>query len=330
MKTITNNNNQKFVMAIMIALMTLFISSEIFAFEKSGTTSFQFLSIRPSARAASLGGAYTTMATNSEACFWNPAGLQKIDNMDFSSTYTDYIFDVKMYSLAFGVNQGSSTFGAFALFSDVGNIEETVVENAGFKDGKYNPGLTGNSFRPKQFVGGVSFAQSLTESFTFGINVKYVLEDLIYSKASAVVFDGGILFNTGYKSIVVGAAIKNFGPEVKFVDSKYPIPQTLNIGVSANLIGKVSLLMPSDDMQLALSYDLIQPRDFDQQHALGFEYSFNNMIDLRAGYKFNGDQESYAFGFGFKWADFRLDYAYTPMGDFLPTIQRISFGYNFK
>ena len=236
-----------------------------------------------------------------------------------------------MYSLSFGIKEGPSSFGAFAQYSDVGNIEETNVENLYFRPDKtFNPGLTGNSYRPKQFVAGISFAHSMTDAFAFGVNVKYVLEDLIFSKASAIVFDGGILFNTGYKSIIVGASVKNFGADVKFIDAKYPIPQTMNIGVSANLIGNESLLMKDESMRLTLSYDLMQPRDYDQQHALGAEYSFENMIAFRGGYKFNGDQESYSVGFGVNWADFRLDYAYTPMGDYLSTVQRISFGYNFK
>ena len=330
MKTIFYKNQSR-LFIFMVVTLALAFTAEGNCFEKTGTTSLQFLSVKPSARANALGGAFTTLADNAEACFWNPAAITRVNGMDISTSYIDYFLDVKLFSLAGVYNTDNwGTFGAFALYSDVGSIEVTTVDALRFNSDKtFNPGITGETFSPTQFVGGISYAASLTESFSFGINVKYIVEDLVFEKLATVAFDGGILFKTGYKSIIIGAALKNFGSDVKFIANKYPIPQTMNIGASANLIGTTdqNLLVESNTSVLRVAYDLSQLRDFDQQHIVGVEYGLDDMLFLRGGYKFNGDQETYSGGFGVKYQDIRFDYSYNPFGEYLPAVHRVSIGY---
>ncbi len=317
---------------IFIGIVLLFSTSNLFAFEKTGITSFQFLSVRPSARAAALGGAFCTVVDNSEASFWNPAGLTKIQLSDFSISYTNYFLDVKMYSYSAAYNtQEWGTFGFFGTYSSVGAIEVTRVDyHLGFDaNNTFNPGLTGETIKPFQVVFGLSYALSLTDRFAFGVNAKFVEENLFYAKSTAFIFDGGFNFETGYKSIQVGAAIKNFGQDVKYIEKKYPLPQTFSIGVSANLMGNNdnNLLVDSDIHKVMLAYEVLQPRDYDQQHILGIEYTYDKMIAFRAGYKFNGDQESISYGLGLVHSGIRFDYAYSAFGDYLPAVHRITLGF---
>jgi hypothetical protein len=320
-------NKMKNILVILLICVPVSLS----AFEKTGTTSLQFLSVRPSARAAALGGAYIASVDNSDACFWNPAALTKITDMDAAFSYIDYFLDVKMYAFSFGMTTTHyGSFGAFCLYSDVGEIEVTSTSARGSSDGKnYNPGLTGETIRPFQMVAGLSYGLELTKAFSFGLTAKYAEENLVYYKVRTVVIDGGIHFKTGYRSIEIAAAIKNFGQDVKFIENKYPIPQALNIGVSANLIGTSgnNLLMDSEDNAVLFEYDITQLRDYDQQHIVGMEYSFKNMLILRGGYKFNGDQESYSFGCGVKYQNLRFDYSYNPFGDYLPAVHRVTVGF---
>ncbi len=318
----------------MLVVFTCLLSEKVYSFEKTGTTSFQFLSVRPSSRAAAMAGAFCTVANNSEAMFWNPAGLVKISGSDVSLSYIDYFLDIKMYSMAAAYTTDSwGTFGVFGMYSNVGPIQETKAELSIIDGSTFNPaGLTGTTFTPYQFYAGVSYAKFLTDHFAFGLNVKYVKESLIFASAHAIVFDGGISFNTGYKSIQIGASVKNFGPDVKFISKSYPIPQTMNIGVSANAIGSAgnNLFADSRDHAVLLSYDIIQPRDFDQQHAVGVEYSYGNMVFLRGGYKFNGDQEGLAGGVGVQYEGVRFDYAYSSFGEYLPAVHRLSLGFELR
>ncbi|GJQ62395.1 MAG: hypothetical protein SCALA702_14480 [Melioribacteraceae bacterium] len=312
---------------IIILLLT---SSVVFGFEKVGTTSFQFLKVMTTARAYALAGAYTTVANTSDAVFWNPAGLTQIKHFGVSAGYTEWIMDIGHYSFSGAYTvEGVGTFAAFAMFNDIGEIQETQVSALGFVNGKYNPGLTGRTFSPSSMVAGISFARDLNDRFTFGINVKYAREDLVYESAGVIAFDGGLIYNTGFKSIILGATIRNFGPEVEFIDRSYPLPQTLTLGLSTMLFSRYDpLLMNLGAHSLLVTYAMEQPRDYDQQHIIGMEYGFDEMLYLRGGYRFNGDQEGLSFGGGVLFHGYKIDYAFSDFGEHLSSVHRISLGIN--
>jgi hypothetical protein len=321
-------NNTKY---LLIIFLLQFLSTAQ-AFEKVGATSFQFLKMLTSARAYGLAGSFSSVVNNSEAVFWNPGALTKVSNLDFSVGYLDWFMDAAHYSLSAAYKMdGVGTFGFLALYSTVGPIEETRVEALGFIGDTYNPGLTGRTFTPSASVFGISFARQLTDKFAFGVTAKYAREDLIYASAGELIFDGGLIFNTGFRSIQVSATLINFGPEIKFIEKSYPLPQTLNLGISAYLVSADQyLITDTGDHSLLVTYDMIQPRDYDQQHSMGFEYGFNKMIFLRGGYKFNGDQEDYCFGLGINYQTYRLDYAYSSFGKYLDAVHRITVGLEIR
>lgn len=314
-----------------LVILFLSASSNLFPFEKTGTTSFQFLKIMMSARASSLGGAFTAVGNNSEALYWNPAGITRVGFFDASAGYVDWFLDAAHYSFAAALTlENIGTFGLHGIFTDIGEIEVTSVDALGFIGDKYNPGLTGEVFSPKSYVIGLSYARNLTDKFSFGLTAKYVKEDLIFKSTDAVVFDGGLIFRTGFRSLEVAASIVHFGPEVKFIDKSYPLPQTFNIGISGylfspgdHLIGEIA------DNRILIAYELTQPRDFEQQHNLGLEYSFNNLLFLRGGYKFNNDQEGICAGAGVSFKNYRIDYSYNDYGTYLNEVHKFTVGFEF-
>ncbi len=318
-----------------IILLILGINNQLSAFEKVGTTSFQFLKVYPSARASAMSGAFSTAVNNSEAVFWNPAGLTRVKDIDVSVNYVGWLLDIKHYAISAAYNMGDlGVLGIQAVKTDVGEIEETKASLMGMSapiDGIYFPGLTGVVFKPSSSVVGLSYANQLTDRFSFGFTAKLVTEDLIYSKTHAVIFDGGFIFDTKYKSIVIGASIRHFGQEVKFIDKSYPLPQTFNIGISGYLFSpNNSLFAKVEDQSLLLSYDIIQPRDYTQMHSLGMEYSFQDIVFLRCGYTFNNDQEGISAGAGVSLNNCRIDYSYSGFGQYLGSVQRITVGFGIN
>jgi len=322
----------KFIYKIYLILFFLVASNvNLPAFEKSGTTSFQFLKIMMSARASALGGAFSAVGNNSEALYWNPAGITRVSLFDASVSYVDWFLDAAHYSFAAAYTfEGVGTFGLLGIFTDVGEIEVTRVSALGFIGDTYNPGLTGEIFSPKSYVVGLSYGRNLTDKFSFGATVKYVKEDLIYKSTDAVVFDGGLIFRTGFRSLEVAASIVHFGPEVKFIDKSYPLPQTFNIGISGYLFAPGDHLIGElADNRILISYDLTQQRDFEQQHNVGIEYSFNNLLFLRGGYKINNDQEGISAGAGILFQNYRIDYSYNDYGTYLNEVHKFTIGFEF-
>ncbi len=316
----------------------------------------QFLKVMPSARITAMGDASVAFIDGVDAVYWNPAGLTSIQNQEMTATYTLWIFDTKQDAVAYGINLGEfGVLGAQFQMTDIGTIQETKASFTKFDAaGNFNPGLTGNTFTPLSVLVGVSYASKLTDHFSTGLSLKYATETLwdggtadapLENKAGAVVekynstakvflFDFGMRYNTGYRSVQIGASVQNFGSQVKFAVEDYPAPLQFRLGICGNLMGKDALFINDEQSRLTLSYEILQPNDYDQQMHFGVEYGFMDLFCLRTGYKYNYDNEGVTFGGGIKTEVpglfLNVDYSYGSMGTYLGNVHRISVGVQFK
>ncbi|MFC1481801.1 PorV/PorQ family protein [Candidatus Neomarinimicrobiota bacterium] len=309
------------------------------ALEKVGVTSFQFLKIMTDARSTGMGEAYSAVGNTAGGLFWNPATLTRVNGLDFAASQTDWFLDAVHYSFALAIPMGTiGSFGIQGLYVDYGEFDETTVEKLGFIGDVYNPGLTGNILNPDANVIGLSYARSMTNKFSFGITAKYASEDLDAIKQNgdpavtgSVMFDIGIIYDTGFKSLRLAATLRHFGPEITYSDEGFPLPQTMNMGIAGYLIGPgASLLATSSTHSLLLAADLVQPRDYDQQYNVGLEYGLSNLVFVRGGYKINYDLEGLCFGAGVKLAGIRVDYSYNDVGEYFNPVHRFTIGYAAK
>jgi hypothetical protein len=307
----------------------------------------QFLKVMPSARATALGDAYSVWASGSDAVFWNPSGVALVRDQEFSSTYIDWIFDARQGALSYARTLGE--LGAMGLqiqYVDYGEFEETSLL-AQYMQDETHPGITGRTFRPFAYLVGLTYAKSLTERFSTGLSVKYVHESLfngdmvaamvrkdvfesVKTWGSGLLFDFGVRYNTGFRSIQVGAAVQSFGGAITYAKESSLAPLLFRLGTAADIIGPDPLFLPDEDNRLSVAFDLFQPNDYDQQQHVGVEYEFARTFALRAGYKFHYDSEGLTLGGGIKHTlgsvSLSLDYSYGSVGDYLGHVQRISLG----
>jgi hypothetical protein len=316
--------------------------------QKVGSTSMQFLKVMPSARAAAMGEAYSVMASGAEAIHWNPAGVADVRGHEFSATYIDWIFDSRQGSFAYATNvRRLGAIGLQVQYVDFGEFEETSNESP-FINNPDNPGFTGRTFRPFSYLVGVTFSRALTDRFSLGLGAKYAYESLfdgstvaatlrqgvtgeVNTWASGLLFDVGIRYATGFRTVEIGAAVQNFGPDVTYAVEAYPVPMTLRLGIAADLVGGDALLLAGQpDNRVRAAFDLFHPNDYAQQAHLGIEYQFSNLLSLRGGYKFLYDSDSFTFGGGLNFAmsgvGLQVDYSYGAMGLDLGNVQRVSLG----
>jgi len=330
-----------------ITMAAILCTSASYA-QKVGSTSMQFLKVMPSARATALGEAYSVWATGAEAIFWNPGGLASLDKMELSTTYVNWLFDAQQGALAFALSL--RRFGAIGIqiqYVDFGDFEETTNERPYISDPD-NPGLTGRTFAPFSYLVGISYARYLTDKFSVGVSMKYAHESLfdggkvtaqvrqgvleeVDTWANGMLFDFGIRYNTGYRSIHIGSSVQNFGADVKYAKESNPVPLLFRFGIGADVIGPDGLLYPgSEDNRLSVAYDIFHPNDYAQQMHVGVEYEFAGLLALRGGYKFNYDFDGLTLGAGIKHAiesvGLAVDYSYGDMGTYLGHVQRISLG----
>lgn len=315
--------------------------------QKVGSTAMQFLHVMPSARGAALGDAYSVMAKGSDAIFWNPGGVALVDGLQFSSTYINWIFDTQQGALSFAT--AFDDIGAFGIqfqYVDFGEFEETTNSPPYIKDPQ-SPGLTGRTFRPFSYLIGLTYARNLTDRFSTGLSVKYAHESLFSGQnvmaqvsqgvfqnvrtwANALLFDFGVRYNTGFRSVAVGASIQNFGADVTYAKESNPVPLLFRFGIMADVVGQDALLLQDQENRIGIAFDLFQPNDYTQQAHLGVEYEFDKTLALRGGYKFNYDTEGLTLGAGIKHhigsVELMLDYSYGTVGKYLGNVQRISLG----
>jgi hypothetical protein len=270
-----------------------------------------------------------------------------MQNQEFSSTFVKWIFDTRQGAASYAAPIGG--LGAVGLqiqYVDFGIFEEAVATRP-YINQETEPGLTGNTFHPFSYLVGLSYARSLTDRFATGLTVKYAHESLydgqmalaqvspgsyqeVKTWADGVIFDFGIHYNTGYRSIEIGAAVQNFGPNVTYAKQSSPVPLLFRWGIAADVIGKNALFSSDEDNRLGIAFDLYQPNDYGQQEHIGAEYEYEGVFALRAGYKFNYDFEGLTVGGGVKQAIgstlLSLDYSYGSIGTYLGSVHRLSLG----
>jgi hypothetical protein len=301
--------------------------------EKLAQTGMKFLAVSTDARASSLGEAFTAVEGSSGSMFFNPAGMARIGKAaSIQLGFFEYIADINHYSasVAFAPSDGAyGVFGFSAQMVDYGEFEGTVKydNTKGYLDNGDLPGL---NFKPSGYMIGVGYARALSEKFSIGVNVKYVRQDLgdvfmtidgsqkVSNAASVLAFDFGVMYKTGFKSLNFGMSVRNFSREVRYQNEGFQLPLTFKIGFSMNMLDLTDL--DANTHQFLVVADWGHPRDFKEQLMIGGEYTFMNLLALRAGYVWPADEHGVSYGVGLRpelaGLGFGLDYAYTPFGVF--------------
>jgi hypothetical protein len=150
---------------------------------------------------------------------------------------------------------------------------------------------------------------------------------------SGFIFDFGLNYNTGFRTVRIAASMQNFGANIRYASEASPVPMALRVGIAGDLIGDNALFLPSEDSRLTVAYDLFQPNDYAQQSHLGLEFMYAGSIALRAGYKFNYDADGFTAGLGFHHGigemKLSFDYSYAALHYNLGNVHRISLGAGF-
>ncbi len=288
-------------------------------FEKVGTIGGQFLKIGVGARAAAMGSAFVSVADDATALYWNPAGVARIQKSVISLNHAAWLANTSFtqagYLFHLGFIPGTIGIGARALYMDTQPVR-TV----------FRPEGEGRDFDAGDIAVGLTYARSLTDKFSAGITASYLQSTLATYSASAMVFDFGTLYNTGYRSLKIGMAIQNIGSDMTFIDDSVKMPTVFRVGMSMNLY-------ESGNHLLMTAGDFSHPPDNNERASWGMEYGFKEFFFLRGGYQFKYDLERFSGGLGFKLAtslnsEARLDYAYTDMQE-LPAVHRISVDFRF-
>ena len=233
----------------------------------------QFELIDIGAKPISLGGAFTSLANNSNAVYFNPAGISQIPFREVSVFYSPAPFGLK--ELANGsVNYVEPTkFGSFGLSAKTYGFElyKEITVTATYS----------NNYKKKIF---------------YGANINYYnLKIQNYGSASTFGIDiGGLAYLTDF--LRWGFAAFNLNrPKIGTQDDK--LPQVYRTGVS---------IQPRKELNFVL--DVEKDTRYTASVKAGIEYSLYDMIDLRAG--IGTEPTKFSGGVGLYYSIFEIDYGF--------------------
>ncbi len=317
--------------------------------KKLGQTGMQFLTVPVNPRAAALGGAITAAEWGGAvSLFYNPATMTNMQSTgDIFFAQNQWIADINYNQAGAAFRPADGRFGAigFTFTSvDYGSIQETV--RADNESGYMDLG----TYTPTAMAIGVGYARALTNIFDVGGQIKYVTQSLGESpmaietdpetnevnyrregnSVNTLAFDFGVVYRTGFKSLILAMNVRNFSQEVTYRREEFELPLVFQIGVSMDMFDLAS--MNNDMHSLYLGVDASHPRSYAEQIKIGAEYVFAEILSLRAGYKAPTDEPEFNAGIGLKKGfgdmEFRLDYGYTSFGVF-GDINRLGVGFSF-
>ena len=297
---------------------------------KTGTTAAKFLNIGIGPRANAMGGAYSSIANDASAMYWNPAGISNVPGFQTIFTYTKMFADINVNYVGLVIPAGDiGTLGLSVTALNIGDMEVTT---------EYYPDGTGEKFSAGSYAFGLTFARYITQDFTVGMTIKYIRENIYNSSASGVGFDVGTIFTTPFWGVKFASSITNYGSKMQIagddllirhdpdpqragnnqtIDANYAteqfeLPLRLQIGISREF----ELF---DNNKLTVAVDATHPNDNNQWVNVGGELSlFNNLLSLRGGYKgifLKDSQEGLTLGAGIhydglKYLALTVDYSY--------------------
>jgi hypothetical protein len=294
-------------------------STSAIAQDKVGTTGAQFLEIGVSPRADAIGGAFTAIADDASAIYYNPAGLVQLENRQVMVSMIDYPADIS-YSfvgvalpLGFG---GVIGFGYYGL--DAGDMDVTTPHQP--------QGVEGWTFGAKDYALSLSYGRFLTDRFSVGLTLKVIDELYEEERSTGWGADVGTQYNTGWRNFKITMILANFGPDMKFITQNYPLPINFKFGGALDVLDN-----PGHHAILAIEGS--HPSDNREKYNVGMEYTFHKFASLRAGQRFEHDLGGLSVGGGVNFNisetyKARVDYGYQDF-DALDAIHRFALTVDF-
>jgi len=261
--------------------------------ENAGTCVGQFLKIGAGARACGMGEAFSAVADDINAIYWNPAGLLQIKDKEVTFMHNEWLYDLKYEFLAYCQPIQKYVSAMSLTYLRMGDLEG--------KDKDENP--LGN-FGAYDYAFSLAYAIPANENLYLGINGKFIQQKIEKEDANALAIDIGLLYfeplNERFK---LAGVLQNLGSKLKFVQQREDLPLTYKLGFSYKI------------NKLTLAGDITTPEDNETRVNLGIEYLPTANLALRGGYNSQNDLDSgWTLGTGVNLHNLQIDYAFVPYG----------------
>jgi|ERR1035437_592954 hypothetical protein len=294
---------------IILVLTLAMASASVFAGVYDNVSMiFPALSMGAGARAMGMGGAYTAVADDASAIYWNAAGLGTIKNIQAVLNYDKWFVDTMFSRGMFAVPLSAGAIGADIFYMSMGSITGRDIYGA----------ATGNIY-PYSIGGSAGYGISFGD-ISAGAALKIISQSTGARSNTAFAGDAGVLYKTGIYS--AGLTLQNIGGT-----DGYSLPTVIKAGAAIKPIneGPHRLLIAVDAQYLFKDSASV---------SAGAEYVYADMLAARIGYKTGFARtnleglKGLSGGIGVKYAGVSFDYALVTYGD-LGISHMITLTYDF-
>jgi len=310
-------------------LLTLAVPALLASASYASTASVIWMTITPGARPNGMGEAFTALADDATASYWNPAGLAYVDSsrqeitLQHSNWLPQLADDLYFEYLGYATHlEGWGGIGGNITFMSMGEQQET--SEGGVSLGEfysYGVALTG------------SFGTEVAPGVSVGLGLKFIYDHLYYQdsgKGTSFAADLGALYqipmeDLGLASVgqaQIAATLTNLGPNMSYGGSSEgnPLPRTLRAGLAYIPLDShmTRLSVVADYSKLLTNVDDGFGTEFDENKwGAGAEFWYYDLLALRAGYVHDTEGMSTisgpTFGAGLQYAGFQLDMSFVPV-----------------
>lgn len=282
-----------------------------------------FLTLGSGARPAAMAGAWTAVAEGVDSPFWNTAGLSRLEKGEFQFSHREAPIGLRYETVGFARRTARGAFAATGSY--LGQPSLSGRDAAGAQTGRYNA---------YDLSAGVHYGGALPfwPELGLGAGARYVRSRIAEASAQTVAADVGAQWQGsapwGRGKPSLGAAVRNIGPGLRFLDQSSALPLTASVGFGYRL--PEGLVADADA--------IARPNAGLNGFAAGVEYPLARAFSVRAGYSsivaqtgaggISGALSGFSAGFGVRLDGWTLDYAMTPMGE-LGSAQSFSLGARF-
>jgi len=299
----------------------------------------EFLSIGVGGRALGLGGAYTALANDVTAGYYNPAGLIHLNYPQISIMHDERFgnlvnYDYAAVAIPYGTDM---SFGLSVMRLAVDGIPDTrnaLVDANG--DGILD--ITQDrldysrisEFSDQDWAFYLSFAKRHSDNFSYGASVKIIRRSIAEFSATGIGFDIGAQYSPS-ENIFLGATLQDVTTTLVAWSTgrNELISPTLKVGGGYKFELFGGTITPVLDLDIRF-----EGRNFASNFNIGpisadlhsgLEYNYKNVFAIRAGYN---DIKQFTIGAGIKLPKLSIDYSFARFNDSederLPDTHRIS------
>lgn len=245
-----------------------------------------YLQISVTPRATGMGNAYTAVADDISAVFFNPGAVAQLQKLTIGGAYRNMSFDRSLQQLAvlFPV-RGEAAIALSAEMATMGNIM-----------GRNNRGEPTENLDNTDAVFGITFSKRMSHLLSIGGNMRYYYKKLETTSTNSVGFDVGTMFHrTREKGLPAEGVIDSlrFGLVVRNIVAKYP----WNTGdywaahgeLGTSVTERVPIIVKAGASILFLNSKLLLAADLEKTEKRSFkvyaggEYQLVQQFALRAG-----------------------------------------------